>query len=190
VRIVGGKHRGRQLAAPPGWAVRPTGERAREALFDILAHGRFGARPIYEDARVLDAFAGTGAFGLEALSRGARFASFIEKDRAARRALEANIATLGETARANVLAGDALRPARASGPCELVFLDPPYGEDVAPAALTALAAAGWIAPAALVVVEVAARQPFAAPAGFSLLEERRYGAARLVFLREGTPADA
>src|ERR1700689_2878734 len=110
VRIVGGKHRGRQLAAPPGWAVRPTGGRARGALFDILAHGRFGARPIYEDARVLDAFAGTGAFGLEALSRGARFASFIEKDRVARAVLQQNITTLGETTHAAILNADATRP--------------------------------------------------------------------------------
>ncbi|HZT50703.1 MAG TPA: 16S rRNA (guanine(966)-N(2))-methyltransferase RsmD [Stellaceae bacterium] len=183
MRIIAGKHRGRRLEAPPGLAVRPTGERAREALFDILAHGRFAERPVYEDARVLDAFAGTGALGLEALSRGARFATFLENDRAARAALQRNIAALGETPRAQVMAADALHPPRASGPCDLVFLDPPYGEPVAAPALTALAAAGWLAEAALIVVELAARASFAPPPGFTLLETRRYGAAQLAFLR-------
>jgi 16S rRNA (guanine966-N2)-methyltransferase len=101
MRIVAGKHRGRRIAAPPGDAVRPTSERARQALFNILAHGRFAPAPVFEDARVLDVFAGTGAFGLEALSRGARFATFIEKDRDAREALAANIKTPGEAARAS-----------------------------------------------------------------------------------------
>jgi 16S rRNA (guanine966-N2)-methyltransferase len=183
MRIIAGRHRGRRLEAPPGLAVRPTSERAREALFDILAHGRFAERPVFEDARVLDAFAGTGALGLEALSRGARFAAFLENDRAARAALVRNIAALGEGPQAQVLAGNALRPPRATGPCDLVFLDPPYGEPVAPAALAALAAAGWFANDALIVVELAARAPFAAPPGFTLIEERRYGAAKIVFVR-------
>ncbi|HTS94939.1 MAG TPA: 16S rRNA (guanine(966)-N(2))-methyltransferase RsmD [Stellaceae bacterium] len=187
MRIVAGKHRGRRLAAPPGSAVRPTSERAREALFNILAHGRFGPRPIYEDARVLDAFAGTGAFGLEALSRGARFATFIEKDRAARDALAANVKALREDARCRILAADATAPPRADGPYELAFLDPPYRTDLATPALTALATSGWFAPAALVIVEQAARSDLALPDGFELLEERRYGAGRLVFLRCTVP---
>jgi 16S rRNA (guanine966-N2)-methyltransferase len=183
MRIIAGRHRGRRLEAPAGLAVRPTGERAREALFDILAHGRFAARPVFEDARVLDAFAGTGALGLEALSRGARFATFLENDRAARAALARNIAALGEGQHAQVIAADALHPPRASGPCDLAFLDPPYGEPLAAPALEALAAMGWFAADALIVVELAARAPFAAPAGFTPLEERHYGAAKIVFLR-------
>jgi 16S rRNA (guanine966-N2)-methyltransferase len=183
MRIVGGRHRGRALAAPEGRAVRPTSDRAREALFDILAHGRFGDRPVYDQARVLDAFAGTGAFGLEALSRGALHASFIEKDRAALAALRANVVKLGETETTALLRGDALYPPRAAAPCTLAFIDPPYGEDLATPALDALAKAGWFAPQALIVVEVAAKQKLLEPAGFSLLDERRYGAARLVFLR-------
>jgi len=163
--------------------VRPTSERAREALFNILAHGRFGERPIYEDARVLDVFAGTGAFGLEALSRGARFATFIEGDRDARDALAANIRTMGEESRTRLLTADATRPPRPDGPYSLAFLDPPYRSELAQPALAALAAGGWLALEALVVVEVAARGPFAPPDGFQLLEERRYGAGRLVFLR-------
>jgi len=183
MRIIAGRHRGRPLRAPEGRAVRPTSDRAREALFDILAHGRFADRPIFQEARVLDAFAGTGAFGLEALSRGAAQASFIEKDRDVLAVLRGNIAALGEDKNATVLATDALRPPPAAAPVTLAFLDPPYREDLAAPALAALAAARWFAPDALVIVEVAARQKLVPPPGFTLLEERRYGAARLVFLR-------
>jgi len=183
MRIVAGKHRGRRIAAPPGDAVRPTSERAREALFNILAHGRFALAPIIEDARVLDVFAGTGAFGLEALSRGARFATFIEKDRAAREALAANIKALGESGRTRLLAVDATRPPRADGPYNLVFLDPPYRSGLASPALEALAHTEWLSSDALVIVELAARSDFEPPAGFETLEERRYGAGRLMFLR-------
>jgi 16S rRNA (guanine966-N2)-methyltransferase len=171
------------LRAPEGRAVRPTSDRAREALFDILAHGRFADRPVFEEAHVLDAFAGTGAFGLEALSRGAAHASFIEKDKGALAILRGNIAMLGEERRTAVLAADALHPPQAAAPVTLAFLDPPYGEDLAAPALAALGAARWLAPEALAIVEIAARQKLAPPPGFTLLEERRYGAARLVFLR-------
>jgi 16S rRNA (guanine966-N2)-methyltransferase len=183
IRIIGGRHRGRRIEPPRGLAVRPTSERAREAMFDILAHGAFAPRPAYEDARVLDAFAGTGALGLEALSRGARFASFMERDRGARLALTGIIDAWGETRNSAVITGDALKPPRASGPCELLFLDPPYGETAAAGALAALAEAGWVASDAVAVVELPARAPFAPPEGFALLDERRYGAARIVFLR-------
>jgi 16S rRNA (guanine966-N2)-methyltransferase len=183
MRIVGGKHRGRRIAAPPGEAVRPTSERAREALFNILAHGRFAPVPVFEDARVLDAFAGTGAFGLEALSRGARFATFIEKDRQAREALAANIKTLGESGRTRLLAADATAPPRADGPYDLIFVDPPYHSGLAAPSLEALSRAGWIAREALIVVELAARGDFEPPEGYVLLEQRRYGAGRLFFLR-------
>ena len=183
MRIVAGKHRGRKLAAPEGSTVRPTSERAREALFNILAHGRVAEQPVYLAARVLDVFAGTGAFGLEALSRGARFAGFIEQDRAVRDVLSANIAALGEQARARVIAADATAPPRSDGPYDLIFLDPPYKSDLALPAIAALANAGWIAPKALIITELSARAPFTPPEGFEILEERRYGAGRLVFLR-------
>jgi 16S rRNA (guanine966-N2)-methyltransferase len=185
MRIIAGKHRHRPLIAPEGRAVRPTSDRAREAVFDILAHGRFAEQDVCLDAMVLDAFAGTGAFGLEALSRGARHAAFIEKDRAARASLQKNIAALGETAHAAILNGDATQPPRATGACSLVFLDPPYGEDLAAPALAALAQAGWIADDALIVVELAAKEDLAGPEGFTPLDERRYGAAKFVFLRYG-----
>lgn len=184
MRIIAGKHRHRGLLAPEGRAVRPTSDRAREAVFDILAHGRFSEQDACLDAMVLDAFAGTGAFGLEALSRGARHASFIEQDRAARAALQQNIAALGETPHAAIVNGDATRPPRATGACSLIFLDPPYGEDLAASALAALQQSGWIAKGALVVVEIAAKEDLELPANFEALDERRYGAAKFVFLRD------
>jgi 16S rRNA (guanine966-N2)-methyltransferase len=186
MRIVGGSHRGRRLSAPPGAAVRPTGDRVREALFDILSHGRFArnGNP-FAAAAVLDAFAGTGAFGLEALSRGATEAVFIERDAAALAALRRNVDSLGETARVRIIPGDATRPPRADRACAIVFLDPPYGSGLASPALAALAAAGWLAPAALAVIEIAARERLAAAGSFSILDERVYGAARLVVLGRG-----
>ncbi|HEY3917001.1 MAG TPA: 16S rRNA (guanine(966)-N(2))-methyltransferase RsmD [Stellaceae bacterium] len=186
MRIIAGKHRHRVLLAPDGRAVRPTSDRAREAVFDILAHGRFSEQDACLDAMVLDAFAGTGAFGLEALSRGARHASFIERDRGARATLQQNIAALGETAHAAIVNGDATRPPRATAACSLVFLDPPYGEDLAAPALAALKQSGWLAKEALVVVEIAAKEEdLETPAHFETLDERRYGAAKFVFLRCG-----
>jgi 16S rRNA (guanine966-N2)-methyltransferase len=190
VRIVGGRHRGRRLIAPPGDTVRPTSDRAREALFNILSHGRFAALGLpFAGKPVLDAFAGTGALGLEALSRGASAAIFIETEREALSALRRNIAALGEEDSAQVLAGDATRPPRAVLRCAVILLDPPYGSGLAAPALAALAAAGWLAEDALAVAEVAAREPLSAPAGFSVIDERVYGAARLVFLRRGATGE-
>ena len=184
MRIVGGKHRGRRLLAPPGETVRPTSDRAREALFNILSHGRLAAEGVpFADAVVLDAFAGTGALGLEALSRDAAEALFIEQDREALAILRQNIAALGEDAQARIIAGDATRPPRAPSACGLVFIDPPYRSGLAAPALAALDAAGWLMPGALAILELGAREELAPPAGFILLDERVYGAARLVFLR-------
>ena len=184
MRIVGGSHRGRKLFVPAGEAVRPTSDRAREALFNILSHGRLAAAGLpFANRPVLDAFAGTGALGLEALSRGASAAVFIESDRTALAALRRNIAALGEEDRAEIITGDASRPPRARFACAVVFLDPPYRSGLAAPALAALAEAGWLAPDALAVIEIAAREPLPVPPGFILEDERVYGAARLVFLR-------
>jgi 16S rRNA (guanine966-N2)-methyltransferase len=183
MRIIAGRYRGKRLVAPDGAAIRPTGARAREALFNILAHGKFSSRPVYEDAIVLDAFAGTGALGLEALSRGARYATFMEKDRQARAALTSNIEAMGVKSGAAVMAADALKPPRSAAPASLAFLDPPYGEDLAGPALTSLALAGWFAPGALAVAEIPAKRGFIVPDGFDLLDERRYGAAKILFVR-------
>jgi 16S rRNA (guanine966-N2)-methyltransferase len=184
LRIVGGSHRGRRLVAPLGETVRPTSDRAREALFNILSHGNFaaGGSP-FAERPVLDAFAGTGALGLEALSRGASMAVFIESEREALAALRRNVGALDEADRAQIVAGDATRPPRAILACAVAFLDPPYRSGLAASALGALAAGGWLTPDALAVIEVAAREDLAQPEGFTLIDERVYGAARLVFLR-------
>jgi len=188
LRIVGGIHRGRRLIAPPGELVRPTSDRAREALFNILSHGAFAAAGLpFADRPVLDAFAGTGAFGLEALSRGASAAVFIEQEPAALAALRRNIAALGEAERAHVVAGDASRPPRPPFASAIAFLDPPYHSGLGATALSALAAGGWLLPEALAVIEIAAHEDFSPPTGFTLLDERVYGAARLVFLRRVRP---
>ena len=184
MRIVGGSHRGRRLVAPRGEAVRPTSDRAREALFNILSHGAFAARGLPFAARpVLDAFAGTGAIGLEALSRGASQAAFIESEREALVSLRRNIAALGLESRAQVIAGDATRPPRAVFACAVAFLDPPYHSGLAAPALSTLAAAGWLSEDALAVIEIAADENLPPPVGFTPIDERVYGAARLVFLR-------
>jgi 16S rRNA (guanine966-N2)-methyltransferase len=184
LRIVGGVHRGRRLMAPPGEAVRPTSDRAREALFNILSHGNFAAAGLpFAGRPVLDAFAGTGAVGLEALSRGASAAAFMEDGRDALTVLRRNVAALGEEERAHVVAGDATRPPPAALVCAIAFLDPPYHNGLAAPALAALAAAGWLTADALAVVEVAAREDLPTPDAFAVIDERIYGAARLVFLR-------
>lgn len=184
LRIVGGVHRGRRLLAPVGDAVRPTSDRAREALFNILSHGNFAAEGSpFAERSVLDAFAGTGVLGLEALSRGASMAVFIEREREALAALRRNVGALGEEDRAQIIAGDATRPPRAIFACAVAFLDPPYRSGLAAPALEALAAGGWLAPDALAVIEVAAREELPLAPGFTLIDERVYGAARLVFLR-------
>ncbi|MDE0059831.1 MAG: 16S rRNA (guanine(966)-N(2))-methyltransferase RsmD [Defluviicoccus sp.] len=175
MRIVGGRHRGRRLAAPGGTAIRPSGDRLREALFNILLHGDF---PDIAGAEVLDAFAGTGAFGLEALSRGAARATFIDRDVTW---VRRNAAALGE---GNVVTieADALAPPPAPGPVDIAVLDPPYGQGLAGPALAALVQAGWIGPATCAIVEVERDEALDA-AGFSTVSRRNYGAAQLLFLK-------
>ena len=180
MRIVAGAWRGRRLEAPAGEGTRPTADRVRQALFDRLLHAPWAGRPAIEGAAVLDAFAGTGALGLEALSRGAAAATFIERDPAALRALRANVAACGAGGRCRVLATDALRPP--AGPaCGLVFLDPPYGLGLVGAGFTALAKAGWIGPAALVVAELGRADDI--PALGQELAAFEAGAARVVAFR-------
>jgi len=178
MRIVAGQWRGRALSTPPGTTTRPTADRVRQALFDMLLHAPWAGRDAVVGATVLDAFAGTGALGLEALSRGAAHAHFLERDRAALAALRANVATL--KAPATVHAADAKRPPPGK-PCSLVFLDPPYGQGLIERVLPALAQAGWLAPAALIVAETARDEPLALPA--ESLAARPHGAARVTILR-------
>ena len=190
MRIVAGRHRGRPLMAPPGEEIRPTSDRARESLFNILAHGRLaqpdGTSPL-AGAVVLDAFCGTGALAMEALSRGAAAAILIDNNPSALAIVRANLRALGEEAHATMVLADALEPPAkgpAQAPATLVFLDPPYRSGLGAPALAALDQRGWIAPEAVVVVETDARDALAPPAGFTLLDERRYGKAKIRFLRK------
>jgi 16S rRNA (guanine966-N2)-methyltransferase len=176
MRIIAGEWRGRGLAAPAGLATRPTADRVRQALFDMLLHAPWGGRALLEGAAVLDAFAGSGALGLEALSRGAATASFIEHDAMALAALRRNLAACGAADRARVLAADATRPPPGM-PCRLVFLDPPYGQDLGPRAVAALRARGWLAREAVLVLELGRDE--ALPELGTLLADRRHGAARV-----------
>ena len=182
MRIVGGRLRGRRLAAPSSAAVRPTGDRLRESLFNILAHA-YGD-PV-SGARVLDLFAGAGALGLEALSRGAAFALFVDDGAEARALIRQNVEALGLGGATRIFRRDATRlgPVHPLAPFSLVFLDPPYGKGLAERALASAREGGWLAPDALIVVEDAAQPGFAAPEGFRELERRRYNDTELVFLR-------
>jgi len=182
MRIVAGRFKGRPLQAPSGRATRPTGDRLRETLFSILEH-RYGLPT--SETRVLDLFAGTGALGLEALSRGASMAVFVETGAAARGLIRANIEALGLLGRARVLRRDATRLGRAGTlpPFDLALADPPYGKRLGEAALASAAEGGWLAPDALCVLEEAAEAEIAPPAGFTLLEKREAGGSQLVFLR-------
>ncbi|HLO75522.1 MAG TPA: 16S rRNA (guanine(966)-N(2))-methyltransferase RsmD [Magnetospirillum sp.] len=186
MRIVGGSHKGRRLTAPDGRATRPTSDRARESLFNILAHS-----PLVDldQALVVDAFAGSGALGLEALSRGAAHVWFLETHAAALAAIRANVAELREGERATILRADATKPPPPPRACTLALVDAPYEKELSAPCLAGLASRGWLAPGALAVVEVAAREALTPPPGFSVEAERGYGAARLVFLSfDGDPA--
>ena len=180
MRIIAGVWRGRMLRAPAGERTRPTADRVRQALFDMLLHAPWGGRELIEDARVLDVFAGTGAFGLEALSRGAAHATFVEHNRAALTALTANIAACRAEARSTVLTLDALAipPGEAAA---LVFLDPPYRGGLLAPTLAHLRAVNRIVPGSLIIAETARDEP---PPASGLLAERAHGAARLSVWRE------
>jgi 16S rRNA (guanine966-N2)-methyltransferase len=184
MRIVAGAWRGRALTAPRGQITRPTADRTRQALFDMLLHAEWGGRERIEGARVLDAFAGTGALGLEALSRGAAHATFMERDREALAALRANIAACRADSRCTVLAADVLAARPAPEPCALIFLDPPYGKGLLQAAVQRLHTAGWIAEGALIVAETGHGEETPGLPGLPLAE-RAYGAARISVWRSG-----
>jgi 16S rRNA (guanine966-N2)-methyltransferase len=181
MRIVSGHYRGRALAAPRGQDIRPTSDRLRESLFNVLVHA-YGD-PV-TGARVLDLFAGTGALALEAMSRGAAFALLVDEGAEARALIRENVATLGLGGVTKIFRRDAtkLGAAHPIEPFSLVFLDPPYGRGLAERALASARAGGWLAPNALVVVEEAADVAFAAPEGFTEIERRRYDNTELVFL--------
>jgi 16S rRNA (guanine966-N2)-methyltransferase len=176
VRIIAGQWRGRPIEAPPGTATRPTSDRAREGLFSML-QSRLGS---FEGLLVADLFAGTGALGLEALSRGAAYCTFVEKDRTALDMLRGNIAALDAAERADVRPQDAAR--FSGGPFHLVLLDPPYDSGLGQAALDTLAQSGSLAPGCLVSLETGRREAIASP-GLAEVADRIYGKARIRLLR-------
>ncbi|MEJ2376783.1 MAG: 16S rRNA (guanine(966)-N(2))-methyltransferase RsmD [Pseudolabrys sp.] len=182
MRVVGGRLRSRPMAGPKSDAVRPTSDRLREALFNILAHAYDD--PV-EGARVLDLFAGTGALGIEGISRGAVYALFVDKGVEARALLRQNIEALGLAGVTRIFRRNAtkLGPAHPLEPFDLVFADPPYGKGLAEKALANAREGGWLKPGALVVVEEAADAGFAAPEGFEELQRRQYDDTEFVFLR-------
>ena len=182
MRVVGGRLRGRMLTGPKSQMIRPTADRLRESLFNILVHA-------YNDpiagARVLDLFAGTGALGIEAISRGAAFALFVEETAEARALIRENVAALGLGGVTRIFRRDATRlgAAHPVEPFSLVFVDPPYGRNLAATAIAAARDGGWFAPDALIVVEEAAKSGFTAPEGFSELQRRAYDDTELIFCR-------
>ena len=182
MRVVGGRLKGRSLASPASRDIRPTADRLRESVFNILIHAY--DNPI-EGARVLDLFAGTGALGIEAVSRGAAFALFVDNGAEARALLRNNVEALALGGVTKVYRRDAtnLGPAHPMEPFSLVFLDPPYGKGLAEQALASLRDGGWLTPGALLVVEEAKAAALAAPEGFGELERRTYDDTEFVFLR-------
>jgi len=184
MRIVGGQFKGRAIVTPAGQATRPTSDRAREAVFNILAHAPWSAG--FDGKRVLDLFAGSGALGLEAMSRGAAFALFVETDAAARGAIRDNIEALGLFGTTRIHRRDAtdlgLKPAGLGEPFDLVFLDPPYGKGLGETALERMREGAWINPGAQIVFECGADETPRTPS-YEELDVRDYGAAKVLFLR-------
>jgi len=181
MRIVGGTYRGRPLVAPKGHSTRPTADRARQAMFNVLEHAAWS--PGVTGRRVIDLFAGSGALGLESLSRGAACCWFVDNDATARRAIETNLAALKCEARGHLRPGDVRTLGAGPGkPFDLAFLDPPYGVGLAETALERLAAGAWLAQDAVVVVERGAAEGDLVAPGYQRLDERAWGAARVSFL--------
>jgi 16S rRNA (guanine966-N2)-methyltransferase len=185
MRVTGGTFRGRNLVAPQDMRVRPTSDRARQAIFNILEHRNFGLDFTLENIAVADLFAGTGALGIEALSRGARFCLFVDDDADSRALQRENVETLNLTGVTKIWRRDAtdLGPlgAGAGGPFGLVFLDPPYNKNLIPPALKSLKDGGWLARGALLVVETSNGEAVETP-GFTLLDTRGYGETDVRFL--------
>lgn len=185
MRIVAGKFRGAQIEAPKGLATRPTSDKVRQALFNVLEHGapRFG----FDGARVLDLFAGSGALGLEALSRGARFALFVDDSATARAAIRRNIESLGLTGSSKIWRRDAgrLGPAGSISPFDIVFCDPPYGRGLGERALAAAVEGAWLRQGSIAVLEERADRKIALPNGLNSLDLRHYGDTQLIIAEAG-----
>jgi 16S rRNA (guanine966-N2)-methyltransferase len=184
MRIIAGVHRGRSLKRPPAIITRPTMDRVREAIFNMLTHGGWeGDKNIIEGAIVLDAFAGSGALALEALSRGAAFAYFFDQSEQALAVVRQNVKSLGEEERSKLLKTDACRPLKVLQAATLILLDPPFGKDLLSKSLPGLFESGWIAPNALIMAEIQAKETYVLPANFEVLKEKIYGTAKVIFIK-------
>lgn len=182
MRIVGGKYARRNLVAPPGRETRPTSDRVREAIFNILSHHPWPTGDVLDNAAVLDVCCGTGAMGLEALSRDAREAWFMDLAAPAIQTTQDNITALQCGAQAQILRCDATQPPQAAQPCGLIFIDPPYRRNLPAQIVPALMAAGWIAPGALLVIETARDEALQLPEGWQSALRRDYGATAVHFV--------
>lgn len=189
MRITAGRLKGRSLHAPQDRNIRPTSDKVRQAVFNILAHGEIAAAFALEGAAVIDVFAGTGAMGLEAISRGAAFCLFVEDAAAARAIIRQNVEALGLSGVTKIWRrdGTSLGPlsATARGPFTLAVLDPPYRRGLLVPALQALCAGGWLQPEAMVICEAAADDVVVLPPGYELLDQRIYGESKILILRSG-----
>ena len=183
MRIVAGKFKGREIKGPASGATRPTSDRVRESIFNILTHGIDGFE--LEDMRVMDLFAGTGALGLEAISRGAKFCCFVEEDAGARGVIRANADTCGVIGQTRIWRRDAadLGPCAPQSPYGLVFADPPYGKGLGEKAIASVLKGGWLAAGGIVVLEEAAKSVVNDVAGLSLLDAREYGDTQVRFFQ-------
>jgi len=185
MKIIGGRHRGRKLQAPKGQTTRPTSARAREAVFNILSHGISGFTIV--DVNVMDVFAGSGGLGFEALSRGARHCIFIEHKAATIKIISENAAQLHEQDSISLIKTDTrfLPPPSedTNAPCGLFFLDPPYGKKFIEPTLNSLLQQNWLGPKAIGVVEYRAGEQISWPAGFEILQQKKYGAAEITLIR-------
>ncbi len=186
MRIVAGKFKGREIKGPASGATRPTSDRVRESIFNILAHGVEGFE--LEGARVLDLFAGTGALGLEAISRGAKFCCFVEDDAGARGVIRTNADACGVIGQTRIWRRDAtdLGPCAPQTPYDLIFADPPYGKGLGEKALASVLGGGWLSPGGVVVLEEAARSMVAEVPGLALLDRREYGDTQILFYQGST----
>lgn len=181
--IISGKHRGRRIESPEGRDIRPTTARIREAVFNILAHGKFSVKNLLPEARVADIFCGSGAMGLEAFSRGAAHVTFVDKSREALVALEHNLEKFGEAQNAALIRTDSSNLPPAAQPYDILLLDPPYHTGLGVNSLNTARKGGWLHDATVAVLEQAWREPVNLPEGYRLVDERKYGNTRIMMLQ-------
>lgn len=181
--IVAGKHKGRRIESPEGREVRPTASRTREAVFNILAHGRYGEKGLLK-GRVADIFCGSGAMGLEALSRGASGVTFVDKSRESLEAAEYNLKHFSEAAQARLIRADSSQLPPSPHTHEILIIDPPYRTGLYIGALNTARNGGWLAPEGVAVVELAWKEALTVPEGWKLVDERKYGNTRVALLEQ------